>query len=289
VTAGIVSARGRDIGAGPYDDFIQIDAAVNRGNSGGPTFNLNGEVVGVNTAIFSPSGGNVGIAFAVPASVAKDVVDELMDDGTVERGWLGVAIQPVTPEIAESLGSTKPAARLVADPQEGAPAQMAGIRSGDIITAVNGKESRIRVNWPVSSPVSIRAPRSRLAILRRGEEQTISSNSANCRVPTRWLRLPSHAGQQSPETALGRFRPDGRSGRGWRRRRRDRHRSGQPGCRCGHPCRRQGGRGQQRGRGVGVGHRGGAHTVTESGRKAALMLLERDDTNRFVAMPIDRG
>jgi serine protease Do len=91
VTAGIVSARGRDIGAGPYDDFIQIDAAVNRGNSGGPTFNLNGEVVGVNTAIFSPSGGNVGIAFAVPASTAKDVVAELMDDGNVERGWLGVS------------------------------------------------------------------------------------------------------------------------------------------------------------------------------------------------------
>ena len=106
VTAGIVSARGRDIGAGPYDDFLQIDAAVNRGNSGGPAFNLNGEVVGINTAIFSPSGGNVGIAFAIPASTAKEVVQDLMKSGTVSRGWLGVQIQPVNADIAESLGLT---------------------------------------------------------------------------------------------------------------------------------------------------------------------------------------
>ena len=131
VTAGIVSARGRDIGAGPYDDFLQIDAAVNRGNSGGPTFNLAGEVVGVNTAIFSPSGGNVGIAFAVPASVASDVVAELMEDGDVERGWLGVRIQPVTDEIAESLGLADASGAIVADPEEGAPADRAGIRAGD--------------------------------------------------------------------------------------------------------------------------------------------------------------
>ena len=104
VTAGIVSARGRDIGAGPYDDFIQIDAAVNHGNSGGPAFNLNGEVVGINTAIFSPSGGNVGIAFAIPASTAQEVVQDLMTDGTVDRGWLGVQIQPVDKDIADSLG-----------------------------------------------------------------------------------------------------------------------------------------------------------------------------------------
>src|SRR5690606_12505288 len=104
VTAGIVSARGRDIGAGPYDDFIQIDAAVNRGNSGGPAFNLSGEVVGINTAIFSPSGGNVGIAFAILASTAKEVVGNLIEDGSVLRGWLRVQIQPVTDEIAESIG-----------------------------------------------------------------------------------------------------------------------------------------------------------------------------------------
>ncbi|MBX3597071.1 MAG: Do family serine endopeptidase [Rhizobiaceae bacterium] len=138
VTAGIVSARGRDIGAGPYDDFIQIDAAVNRGNSGGPAFNLNGKVVGINTAIFSPSGGNVGIAFAIPASTAKQVVGDLMKNGSVERGWLGVQIQPVTDEVAESLGLKDAKGALVSEPQADGPGLKAGIKSGDVITAVNG-------------------------------------------------------------------------------------------------------------------------------------------------------
>lgn len=140
VTAGIVSARGRDIGAGPYDDFIQIDAAVNRGNSGGPAFNLNGEVVGINTAIFSPSGGNVGIAFAIPASTAKDVVGQLMDGGSIRRGWLGVQIQPVTDEIAESVGLKGAKGALVAEAQDKGPAKAVGIAAGDIITGVNGKD-----------------------------------------------------------------------------------------------------------------------------------------------------
>ena len=104
VTTGIISARGRDIGSGPYDDFLQIDAAINRGNSGGPAFNLEGEVVGINTAIFSPSGGSVGIGFAIPASTAENVIASLKEIGTVTRGWLGVQIQPVTEDIAESLG-----------------------------------------------------------------------------------------------------------------------------------------------------------------------------------------
>jgi serine protease Do len=140
VTAGIVSARGRDIGAGPYDDFIQIDAAVNRGNSGGPAFNLSGQVVGINTAIFSPSGGNVGIAFAIPASTAKQVVEGLIKDGSVSRGWLGVEIQPVTKEIAESLGLQSDKGAIVANAQDDSPAKKAGIVSGDVITQVNGKD-----------------------------------------------------------------------------------------------------------------------------------------------------
>lgn len=140
VTAGIISARGRDIGASFYDDFIQIDAAVNRGNSGGPTFNLEGEVVGVNTAIFSPSGGNVGIAFAIPAALAKNVVDDLIKDGTVERGWLGVQIADVSEEIAESVGLDEAKGALINDVNAGEPAEEAGIRAGDIVISVGGEE-----------------------------------------------------------------------------------------------------------------------------------------------------
>jgi len=144
VTAGIVSARGREIGAGNYDDFLQIDAAVNQGNSGGPTFNLAGEVVGVNTAIFSPSGGNVGIAFAIPASLAQSVVQQLIEDGSVERGYMGVSIQNVTPEIADSLGLEEAKGALINSANEGDPAAEAGIKAGDVVIAVNGT--------PIASP-----------------------------------------------------------------------------------------------------------------------------------------
>ena len=139
VTAGIVSASGRDIGNGPYDDFIQIDAPVNKGNSGGPAFNTDGEVMGVNTAIYSPSGGSVGIAFSIPASTVKSVIAQLKDKGSVSRGWIGVQIQPVTPDIADSLGLKKAEGALVAEPQANGPAAKAGIESGDVITAVNGE------------------------------------------------------------------------------------------------------------------------------------------------------
>jgi serine protease Do len=139
VTAGIVSANGRQIGAGPYDDFIQIDAAVNRGNSGGPAFNFQGEVVGVNTAIFSPSGGNVGIAFAIPAHMAQNIVDQLKENGSVVRGWLGVQIQQVNQDIADSLNLSDDKGALVTEAQGDSPAAKAGIQSGDTILAVNGE------------------------------------------------------------------------------------------------------------------------------------------------------
>jgi serine protease Do len=140
VTAGIISARGREIGAGPYDDFIQIDAPVNRGNSGGPTFNMNGEVIGVNTAIFSPSGGSVGIAFDIPASTVSQVIGDLRAHGAVVRGWLGVQIQPISKEIADSIKLDGTKGALVADPQKGGPAIAAGLKAGDAITAVDGSE-----------------------------------------------------------------------------------------------------------------------------------------------------
>lgn len=139
VTAGIISARGRDIGAGPYDDFLQIDAPVNRGNSGGPTFNTQGQVVGVNTAIFSPSGGSVGIGFAIPAETVQSVVTALKDKGTVSRGWIGVHIQAVTPEIADSLGLKSNKGAVVAEAQPNAPATAAGIKSGDVILGIDGE------------------------------------------------------------------------------------------------------------------------------------------------------
>ncbi|MGU3537773.1 Do family serine endopeptidase [Methylobacterium sp. A54F] len=139
VTAGIVSARGRDIGAGPYDDFLQIDAPINKGNSGGPTFNVNGEVVGVNTAIASPSGGSVGLAFAIPAETVQAVVEQLRTDGKVARGYLGVQVQPVTQDIAEGLGLDKPKGALVDHAENGTPAAKAGLKSGDVIESVNGQ------------------------------------------------------------------------------------------------------------------------------------------------------
>lgn len=136
-TMGIISARGRAIGAGPYDDYLQIDAPINPGNSGGPLFNAKGEVIGVNTAIFSPSGGNVGIGFAIPAAFAEDIVADLMDDGKVERAWLGVAIQALNDDMADSLGIGESDGAIVSEVMAASPAAEAGIAQGDVILAVN--------------------------------------------------------------------------------------------------------------------------------------------------------
>lgn len=148
VTAGIVSARQRDINAGPYDDFIQTDASINRGNSGGPMFNLDGKVIGVNTAIFSPSGGSVGIGFAIPSNIVKTVVGQIIEFGRTRRGWLGVRIQSVTEEIAESLGLGKAQGALVADVTVGGPAEQAGVKAGDIILEFNGQPVEEMRNLP---------------------------------------------------------------------------------------------------------------------------------------------
>jgi serine protease Do len=140
VTAGIVSARGRDIHSGPFDDFLQLDAPINRGNSGGPTFNLSGEVIGINTAIYSPNGGSVGIGFAIPANMAKSVVAQLREHGKVDRGWLGVQIQQMTPEIASSLGLKNDHGALVADVNPKSPAAKAGVKQGDVVLKYNGRD-----------------------------------------------------------------------------------------------------------------------------------------------------
>ncbi|WP_128924728.1 Do family serine endopeptidase [Bradyrhizobium guangxiense] len=174
VTAGIVSASGRDIGNGPYDDFIQIDAPVNKGNSGGPAFDTNGEVMGVNTAIYSPSGGSVGIAFSIPASTVKSVVAQLKDKGSVSRGWIGVQIQPVTSDIADSLGMKKAEGALVAEPQANGPAAKAGIESGDVITSVNGES--VKDARELARTIGGMAPGAtvKLNVLHKGQDKVIN-------------------------------------------------------------------------------------------------------------------
>jgi serine protease Do len=174
VTAGIVSSLGRDIAGSAYGDFIQIDAAVNTGNSGGPTFNLNGEVVGVNTAIFSPNGGSVGIAFAVPAEVVKNVTSQLMEHGTVTRGFLGVGIQDVTGDLADSVGLGRAYGALVTEPAAGGPAEKAGIKSGDVIIRVDGDE--VEGALDLSRKISSKDPGTAVEITywRGGQETTVS-------------------------------------------------------------------------------------------------------------------
>jgi serine protease Do len=174
VTAGIVSARGRDIGAGPYDDYVQIDAPINKGNSGGPAFDVDGNVIGVNTAIFSPSGGSVGIGFDIPADTAKMVVAQLKKDGRVTRGWIGVQIQPVTAGIADSLGLKSAQGAMVDEPQKDSPAAKAGIESGDVITAVNG--TAVKDARDLARTIGTMAPDAtvKLDLIRNGESKTVS-------------------------------------------------------------------------------------------------------------------
>ncbi len=170
VSLGIVSARNRDINAGPYDDFIQTDAAINKGNSGGPLFNLNGQVVGINTAIFSPTGGSVGIGFSVPANTARGVVDQLWKYGETRRGWLGVKVQTVTDDLAESIGLDKPRGALVADVTEGSPGKAAGVEPGDVIVEFNGKPIREMKELPRAVAETEIGKEVTLKALRKGKE-----------------------------------------------------------------------------------------------------------------------
>ncbi|HMK66901.1 MAG TPA: DegQ family serine endoprotease [Stellaceae bacterium] len=173
VTAGILSARGRDISAGQYDDFLQTDASINRGNSGGPMFNMDGEVIGVNTAIYSPTGGSIGIGFAIPANMARPVIEQIKEFGRPRRGWLGVRIQSVTDEIAESLGLDKPRGALIASVNDGGPAQKGGIQPGDVVLSFDGKEitdvrqlPRIVAETPIDKTVKV-------TVWRKRKEETV--------------------------------------------------------------------------------------------------------------------
>lgn len=174
VTLGIVSALGRNIGAGPYDDFMQIDAAINRGNSGGPSFNLEGQVIGVNTAIFSPTGASVGIGFATPAYIVADIVADLQDDGVVQRGWLGVQIQPIDPTMAEALRLPETSGAMIVDLVENAPADIAGLERGDVVLAV--EDEAVDDDRDLARAIAAHNPGETVAltIWRDGEEATMT-------------------------------------------------------------------------------------------------------------------
>ena len=289
VTAGIVSARGRDIGAGPYDDFIQIDAAVNRGNSGGPAFNLSGQVVGINTAIFSPSGGNVGIAFAIPASTAKTVVEDLIKNGSVARGWLGVEIQPVTKDIAESLGMKSDKGALVASAQASSPAKQAGIVAGDVITQVDGKDidstkdlARMIADYAPGKTVDV-------TVLHNGKTQSVNVELG--KLPNSDKQASADDQKASPDEPssladLGLTVTKSDDGKGLVVTDVD-------------PDSDAADRGIQAGDIITAVNSQEVSTTgdvtramddaAKSGRKSVLVQISRDDNNRFVALPIAKG
>jgi serine protease Do len=289
VTAGIVSARGRDIGAGPYDDFIQIDAPINKGNSGGPTFNVEGQVVGVNTAIVSPSGGSIGIGFAIPAATAKTVVAQLKDKGTVTRGWAGVEIQKITPDIAESLGLKDVEGALVAQPQPNSPAAKAGIESGDVITAIDGQ--KVKDSHDLAIRIAQAAPGTsvKLSVLRQGSEKDINVTLADYpkdRTAQAGESMPEHetprlgmalapadsvAGAGEQGVVVTAVQPDGTAA--------------EHGVRSGDVILDVGGKAvstpAQVRDAVGDAHRSGKHAV--------LMHMKSGDETKFVALPFQQG
>ena len=212
VSVGVVSARSRDIHSGPFDDFLQLDASINQGNSGGPTFNLQGQVVGVNTAIYSPNGGSVGIGFAIPANLAKSVVASLQSSGRVTRGWLGVEIQQITPEMANALGLDKDHGALVAGVQADSPASKAGVKIGDVITSYAGKPINSLTNLTSAVADSKIGSSQSVEVVRQGKPMTLSVTIAQLKdeqqanAGSNGAGKRGGAGEGTPanaETALG--------------------------------------------------------------------------------------
>ncbi len=208
VTSGIVSAKGRTIGAGPYDDFIQTDASINPGNSGGPLFNMAGEVVGINTAIFSQSGGNIGIGFAIPVNLVKNLVPELETKGTVTRGWLGVSVQPVTPDLARSFNLDKEHGALVGDVTAQGPAQKAGIQRGDVIVSYDGKKIQETASLPALVAATPVGKTVAVEIVRDGKMKSVNVTIARLDEQTAALDPQQEKGEWG--LALQDIRPEQR-------------------------------------------------------------------------------
>ena len=282
VTTGIISARERNIGSGPYDDFLQIDAPINKGNSGGPAFNLAGKVVGVNTAIFSPSGGSVGIGFAIPATIAKQVISEIRDNGTVTRGWLGVQIQPVTKEIAESLGLDEAQGAIVADVTQGSPALSAGIKIGDTILEVNGET--IEDPRDLARKVATLAPGESAAVTvyRDGKREKVSVAIGTMPGDQELAARPSNGDVPSDRTRLGLELVPSEDGRGVQVASvMPNSPAAERGLRPGDVILEVGG--------IQVDDPGAVEAAVEraagSGQKGVLMLVRSGERQRFVAMP----
>jgi serine protease Do len=202
VTAGIVSARQRDINSGPYDDYIQTDASINRGNSGGPMFNMDGEVVGINTAIFSPSGGSVGIGFAIPANLAKPIISQIKEFGKPKRGWLGVRIQTVSPELAEGLRLKEPKGALVASVTKDGPADKAGIKQGDVVLKFDGKEITQMRGLPRIVAETETGKTANVVIWRKGAEVTLNVQVGELTEEAEQKTLASVEARPSPSATV---------------------------------------------------------------------------------------
>jgi len=283
VTAGIVSARGRDIGSGPYDDFIQIDAPVNQGNSGGPAFNVEGNVIGMNTAIVSPSGGSVGIGFAIPAEAVKSVVAELREKGRVVRGWIGVQIQSITPEIADNLGLKESRGALVAEPEPNGPAGKAGIEAGDIVTAVHGKT--IGDSRELARTISTMPPGAtvRLTVLRKGQERAVNVTLTELPEPREAALTPgARESGNLPQLGLTVTRkpeglvvtdvdPDGAAA--------------ERGFKAGDVILDAGGKKVASAADL----RGAVQTAEKGGKRTILMRVRSGTTTKYVTLPVGRG